>query len=219
MNTASGQGGGGRAGTIRPVGQRAYTLIELMVVIAIIAIVAGLVIALANYAFEARDRSLISTKLGYLVKAIEEFKAARGYYPPDNTNDFSKPPLYYELLGSRVVTLGGVRKYQTLTTQSEIAETDLPAAFGVSGFSNVEAGSDADKTKDFLRNVDPAEVKESGPPGAKYLGVPVKSSQGKFCRVWYNSSNPTNNPNGYDLWIEVIEKNGRVRTIYGNWKN
>jgi prepilin-type N-terminal cleavage/methylation domain-containing protein len=87
----------------------AFTLIELLAVISIIAVLAGLLVGLAPQAAARMKESRTRAELENLVTAIEAYKAKYGVYPPDNVtgrDSFGSPivnpvvnPLYYELTG------------------------------------------------------------------------------------------------------------------------
>jgi prepilin-type N-terminal cleavage/methylation domain-containing protein len=87
--------------------KNAFTLIEMMVVVAIIGILVALIVGISKYVFEeaARKKTLVTQQL--LMTAIEQFKDITGKYPPDS-NDLSLSPndysiklksLYGQLLG------------------------------------------------------------------------------------------------------------------------
>ncbi len=59
-----------------------FTLIELMSVIIIIVILAGMVIGGLGYVNEKQARSKAQVQIGLLSKALEEYKLDRGEYPP-----------------------------------------------------------------------------------------------------------------------------------------
>jgi prepilin-type N-terminal cleavage/methylation domain-containing protein len=80
----------------------AFTLIELMAVITIIVILAGIVIGGMGYVNEKQARSKAQVQIGLLSKALEEFKLDMGKYPgtADNTGIDGTgvtPQLYTEL--------------------------------------------------------------------------------------------------------------------------
>src|SRR5712664_4904403 len=82
----------------------AFTLIEMLVVFGLIAALAGLIIGAASAGFNKRIRSRVQTERDTLVNAIEYYKQAKGFYPPDNvsnnTNDPVMNSLFYELTGT-----------------------------------------------------------------------------------------------------------------------
>ena len=68
----------------RRIGQAAFTLIELMVVITIIIILAGLVIGGMEYANQRSASEKAKTQIALLSKGIEEYKLDMGGYPATN---------------------------------------------------------------------------------------------------------------------------------------
>src|SRR5437016_13796989 len=62
---------------------RAFTLIELLVVIAVIAILAALIIPITAAVNRAKVLSRSRGELANIETAIEDYKATRGFYPPD----------------------------------------------------------------------------------------------------------------------------------------
>ena len=70
----------------RRIGQAAFTLIELMVVITIIVILAGLVVGGMEYANQRQATEKTKVQIALLSKGIEEYKLDMGAYPgTDNT--------------------------------------------------------------------------------------------------------------------------------------
>ena len=89
----------------------AFTLIELLTVISIIAVLAAMLTGLSSVATSKMRTHRINGELQQLVTAIEGYKGEIGYYPPDNQNVVpSTPaadllraqfnPLYFELTGA-----------------------------------------------------------------------------------------------------------------------
>jgi prepilin-type N-terminal cleavage/methylation domain-containing protein len=213
---------------------RGFTLVELLVVIAIMAILFGLVIGLAAPAANKRKVSRVQAELKQLELAIESYKDKLGFYPPDNSNltlseaeRTARPPLFYELTGTVLNPSG---RFVSLTggdTASGLAPADVTLSFGNAGFAN--ASTEPENVRNFaraLRSSQHAEIR----PNVELLVVPVDAPKddltvfddakepGKKRNPWrYNSSNPTRNPNSYDLWAE-IDLRGRT-VLIGNWKD
>src|ERR1041385_1320576 len=129
----------------------AFTLVELLAVIAIIGLLAGIVLGTSGIAVEKSRLSRIRAEKEKLVTAIEDYKSVMGTYPPDNqdttkydlsnTNDYhmrcGKNPLFYELSGCTFDRSGGSKG--TFTTQNKgesVPVDDLKNAFGVKGIDN-----------------------------------------------------------------------------------
>ena len=74
-----------------PRGERryngAFTLIELIVVITIIVILAGLVLSTVGYARKKSARARAETEIAAMAAALESYKADNAIYPRDSTTD------------------------------------------------------------------------------------------------------------------------------------
>ena len=62
---------------------RAFTLIELLIVMAIIIVLAGLILATANYVQKKGYRSRAEAEIAAISAALENYKADNGVYPTD----------------------------------------------------------------------------------------------------------------------------------------
>ena len=67
--------------------RRAFTLIELIVVVAIIIVLAGLVLSTVGYVQKKGARSRAETEIAAMSAACESYKADNGIYPRDPTTD------------------------------------------------------------------------------------------------------------------------------------
>lgn len=181
-----------------------FTLVEMLVVIAIIGILAALVVGGASHARETMVRSRVKAELNQLVSAIESYHKKYGFYPPDNQQSPQRPQhnqLFYELTGE-----GFYNNYSV--------PADWSVEFGpkIKGIVNAK-----DESKNFFPNV--------GVPGKNFdtnsiphrLVVPAEGPEGRINPWRYVSSNPTNNPERFDLWAEVVVGNKSI--VIGNWKD
>ena len=64
----------------------AFTVIELLVVMSIITVLAGLVLATSGYVQEKSKRSRAEAEIAALSAALESYKADMGVYPSDNAD-------------------------------------------------------------------------------------------------------------------------------------
>ena len=74
------------------IGKAAFTLIELMAVITIIVILAGLVIGGMGFVTERQAKEKARVQIALLSKAIEEYKLDMGTYPPTADKSTASAP-------------------------------------------------------------------------------------------------------------------------------
>ena len=89
---------------------RAFTLIELLLVIAIIGVIAGFTLVVLKPVKAAQYKKVATAEMNHLETALENYKAKYGAYPPGNQNAlgvYASPldrsqfsQLYYELAGT-----------------------------------------------------------------------------------------------------------------------
>jgi len=87
------QGVGGElaaAGERLPREHAAFTLIELMVVVAIIAVLAGLTLGTLGYVNRKGAESRARSEVAAIAAAIDNYKLEFGSYPPTNQTQFYK---------------------------------------------------------------------------------------------------------------------------------
>lgn len=250
--------------------REAFTLIELLTVIAIISVLAGMVVGLAPVASAKMKEARVRAELAGLVTAIESYKSRFGVYPPDHaypTNYNGQPAtavdpilntLYYELTGALVDNQRA--SFFTADDETEVLSEKLNDLTGREGLVNAvprPLGSVGDKLtaadRQAKRRLFSREFKEgqvcelfrstnsagyldfellavghSGDAsGKKAAGISWPLNDSRFpppvsynpgLNPWrYVSTNPTNNPNSFDLWAEIVVKG--ERRIIGNWKN
>jgi len=176
----------------------AFTLIELLVVIAIIGLLAALIVGGAGIASVKARTYRVQAERDALITAIEQYKQHKGYYPPDNTTNTGVNALYYELTG----TVFSNNNFYAVS--GEIFTTNqIGGLFNISGFLNSSSGAT------FTLFGVPV------PPGTAsgfYFGLPNQP----IISLWhYVSSNPTNNPSEFDLWMDVTWS-GKTNRI-SNW--
>ncbi|SPE62689.1 conserved hypothetical protein [Verrucomicrobia bacterium] len=232
----------GRAVPCPPPARRftaAFTLIELLIVIAIIAILAGMLFPAMLAINKRKTLSTAQAELQQVQTWIEEYKTKLGYYPPDNANGFNGSystnwamnPLYYELVGTVLTNISGVLQYRTLDGNAQIPNTTqgFQSAFSSSttlaGFMNSTKTSgvssdDSQGAVRFIRDIKTTQFLAVTTPGTcMVLGAPqpgpmmFQDATGHSINPWrYNSSSPTNNVTSFDLWIDVFvgQKTNRI---------
>lgn len=212
----------------------AFTLVELLVVIAIIGVLSAMTVGVARLSSEKMKRERILGELNSLVTAIEAYRAKFGSYPPDNTvtaganrGDRSVPsPLYYELTG--VIYRPNDKSFFSPQSNEILFPTQLGTFFGRNGFVNAGVVStDAGEAKPFKNFLSSLKPEQTGKltnfapqvPSVTVLAVPAKKPGAKAGEInaWhYISTNPTNNPNSFDLWADFVI--GQQTNLVGNWK-
>jgi prepilin-type N-terminal cleavage/methylation domain-containing protein len=215
----------------------AFTLIELLIVIAIMGILAGLIFPVTGAVKRRQYINHTQAEMAQLETAIDRYKAAYGFYPPSPTT----PPtagnpssyanqLYFELVGTTYNTSNSV--YTTLDGSAQMSASQFINAFGpgVGGFMNCTksaGGEDSSAARNFLPELRPNQmatitnspptftnmvlVASVGGPDAAYQPLGAQD-----LNPWrYNSSSPTNNPGSYDLWVQLSI--GGKKNLICNW--
>ncbi len=170
---------------VRPAAQSAFTLIELLTVIAVMGILAGLLVGLAPAAMKRARESRVRSELQALEAAIESYKAKFGVYPPDglalgangtplrdsNGGLVVRPelnPLYYELTGvivKNAFSKSGYFQPMVEDIDGRILASDLLRYFGRDGFVNAT-------TDDKKRSLFRMDFKESASANIFLVEVP-----------------------------------------------
>jgi prepilin-type N-terminal cleavage/methylation domain-containing protein len=216
----------------------AFTLIELLIVVAIIAILAALIIPIAGAVNAKKQISVAQTQLKALEMAIDGYKTKLGYYPPDNTNNPAVNQLYFELMGTVSTNTASPTQppnlWVTLDGSAQIGNgggQNIFTIFGVTSLANAAKRAHSDDTgaaaQTFLNNLTPNQVGLLDPsnPNVKLLvcsvpwptdktppPIPTNPQLNPFN---YMSSHPTNNTGSYDLWVDLIIK-GKTNRVC-NW--
>lgn len=217
----------------------AFTLIELLTVIAIIGVLAGLIVGLSGLASGKSRESRIKTEHSRLVMAIESYKQAMNAFPQDNqlglTNEANlheragKNLLYYELSGAQFLPN---REFGPLgRTNEPVTTAGLMNVFGVGGIENSARTEREVPYRQTTFKADQYRSLDVTLPNAtnyKVLVVPLKGPHeldglepaGRRVKInpWFYDASSTNrhNTETYDLWAEYTMKGTNVRVIK-NW--
>src|SRR5437773_1157185 len=168
----------------------AVTIIELLVVIIIIFILAGLVLSISSYVQNKGKRARAETEIAAISAALESYKADNGIYPANNATNSVDPT--------------------TMTDPSSYVSASSYLYIQLAGDSD---GNPTTTSSSDTRNYLGGSLKQSmlgpNPPGANtYFRDPFRNSYG-----YSTSKNPIANPTGYstaggynpafDLWSTV----------------
>src|ERR1041385_1401619 len=140
----------------------AFTLIELIVVISIIAILASLIFPVIGAIDRKKKLNVARTELNQIETAIEGYKAKYGSYPPSNPLNVKLNPLLLELVGS--TKINATPTYRTLDGGAQLTyPADFSTLFGaaVQGLVNTGTGAqgdDAQSPQNFLKNLRPTQI-------------------------------------------------------------
>lgn len=208
-----------------------FTLVELLAVILIIGVVAGLVVAAAGRTTGAKERSQTTTQLAQTRTAIEVYKDSIGSLPPaDNTNPSHFNPLFYELTGVTYIPSTSnpsdptLNKYQSrFDAAHELSEAQIRNVFGATkvGFANTKDSgafltpSPGQIAKQTIAGSNPALGAE-----CYLLRVPARpiDSTTQYNLWHYKVGDPNgHNPTGYDLWAELRGRKAGETITIGNW--
>jgi prepilin-type N-terminal cleavage/methylation domain-containing protein len=197
-----------------------FTLVEMLVVIAIIGLLAALLVGLAPTAVSKMRTSRIQGELASLETALSYYQTKKGYYPPDNTSMTTQSPLFYELTGTLQETNG----FLSQQTMDSLSSANVTTLFNLPGFMNSTADQTELNSLNYYPGVRPLQYGAFSTNGVSYtlMGSQVpgpytlKTTSGQPLNPWhYNSSHPTHNPNSYDLWIDITIR-GQTNRI-SNW--
>jgi prepilin-type N-terminal cleavage/methylation domain-containing protein len=193
-----------------------FTLVELLIVIAVIAILAAMLMPLFNYIEKKSIIEHAQSELGQMETAVGRYHSKYGFYPPSSVGGNSLiNPLYYELIGTTTNSSGTGVNFTTLDNASTVSASTIQSVFGISAFMNCTKGSgdDSAPAQTFLAGLKPGQIAGNGTvdvivtsatsdPG--YLPIPgFTSLTGRPANPWCYVCPGTNNPASYDLWIQL----------------
>jgi hypothetical protein len=165
--------------------------------------------------------------LNLVASAIQNYKTKKGYYPPDDDPQYLPNQLYYELSGT---TSTDATVYTTLDGAGvldlrQVNPIYYGTRFKTQGILNSTKGQGGDEgraAQKFIQDLKPGQVAEMNEkPPVKILVAsvgwdgptpllqpfptgPAKPGQLKLNPIRYVSTGPTNNPNSFDLWVDIV---------------
>ena len=219
-------------------GKEAFTLIEIITVIAIMGIVAAMILTGGQYAAKIKMETAVKAEREKLQTMIDNYQAKLNFYPPDNGNlaglsPTVLPATYESLTASNALIYELTGVTNTNSTQAIIFTGDIISLSAGGAFAKYfnrtgVGNADASEPQNFFK---PAPKKQdyTSFPGVNgvetnaVLGLlvpaPLVKTQPNFWH--YDSSSPRrHNQNSYDLWAEFVvgTKNGtNVIETNGNW--
>ena len=122
--------------------QAGFTIIELIVVIAIIGILAGIALPRLTRAPKRAQEAVLQTNLRAMRDAINQFYADKGHYPP--SLDALVEEQYLRTVPTDPITQSNetwIVEYEEFDPDFEAAETDLPES-GEAGIIDVFSGAE-----------------------------------------------------------------------------
>jgi prepilin-type N-terminal cleavage/methylation domain-containing protein len=221
----------------------AFTLVELLIVIAVIAILAALLMPAFSYVEKKSVIQVAQSELNQLETAIGNYHSRYGFYPPSNANatpanlSFALTnQLYYELVGTTNIAIPpATPDFLTLDNRLTNTGTSAQSVFGVNGFMNCSRANasqeDSLPAQSFLPALKPGQFAiisfggnavgllcSAANGDSTYQPVPgVTTATGRNANPWRYMYPGVNNPNSYDLWLEIVV--GGKTNLICNWKD
>lgn len=214
-----------------------FTLIEILMVVAIIGIIAAMILTGGQYASKVKMETAVKAEREKLQTMIDNYQAKLNFYPPDNGNLAGLSPtapasLYESLTASNqlIYELTGVtntNSVQAIIFNGQVisfaANGDFQKYFNRGGIGNADASEPQDFFKPAPKPQDytnlPGTAANSYDALVLLVPAPLVKNQPNFWH--YDSSSPRrHNQNSYDLWAEFVvgTKNGvSVVETNGNW--
>jgi prepilin-type N-terminal cleavage/methylation domain-containing protein len=216
--------------------RHAFTLIEMLVVIAIIGIVAALVVNMNSGAQTAKRNAQVNGDKASLTLMIDNYHSKLNFYPPDNGSLISNTtpfaiydayaatnPLLYELTGATNNPPNNPGMIQLFDGTNVPQLTFEQTYGGRSAIANAVTDPTEQPPNFFQPGPQPKEYTNynAGSP-LKGLLVPVPIVANSPINFWHYDASSANRHNlsSYDLWAEYItgSKNGsNIITTNGNW--
>lgn len=175
-----------------------FTLVELLAVVGIIALIAGLIVATAGYANRKSLRSKAEAQLRQIELALELYKNEEGYYPVTSAN---------------VQQVLGISHTNHVGTSNNV----LSLYTAITGYSITNAPPNKPERTSYFPEIKPDMIQKVGT--TNYLVDPYGNIWGYFSAP-KNSAFRTNqyNPRSYDLWSYGITPSEPTNSLICNWR-
>lgn len=193
-----------------PRNQSAFTLLELLTVIAIILILVGISVGTYGYANNKAARSRAEAEIRALATACENYKADNGEYPR-----VLPPPLNQPTDQSATDTLNAATAFNqppTDYTQASLLLYQLLSGLKPDGSAHKDAAGNALKSYFEFK---PNQLKKSGNT-VQYLSDPWGNPYGYSTARFYdqNISTASPTPRGYNPTVDIWSTAGRKKEDY-----
>jgi type II secretory pathway pseudopilin PulG len=191
-----------------PAATSAFTIIELLIVMSIIIVLAGLILATSGYVQKKGARSRAETEIAAISAALESYKADNGIYPQGNAAVANTTPPYdTDQLRANFDPEGGNPTTVTFSNSGQYLYRQL------SGDSdgNPTTSSTSD-TKNYLSGgLRPNMLNPKPPNAGTYIIDPFGNAYGYSTFETANPGSPYGNNPTFDLWSTCGET-GRKST-------
>jgi type II secretory pathway pseudopilin PulG len=198
----------------------AFTLIEVLVVIAIIIVLAGLVLSTVGYVQKKGARSRAETEIAAITAALESYKADNGVYPRNSDTDDLDP-------NSDPDPTSGLDPTQPCSSTNKYTKANLYLYEQISGDIDADRVGDAKSyfafKPEMLLPPPPNTCPVIGirdPFGRDRFGNPYGYGYSTAYQAWIDGGsqgtqkgyNPT-----FDLWSTAGDKSGNQNQWIKNW--
>jgi prepilin-type N-terminal cleavage/methylation domain-containing protein len=184
--------------------QRGVTIIELIIVIMIILILAGLVLSVSSYVQNKGARARAETEVAAMSAALESYKADNGIYPRDNPTNG-----YTDTLNARTLPSPSPSPSPNAFTNADM--------YLFSELSGLDANQQPVANKRAYFNFTPQML--GHPTGntttVVYLRDPFGNCYG-YSTAYQGDSAKGFNPT-FDLWSTANDTTGNVQKWIKNW--
>ena len=184
---------------IKRCGERAFTLVEILVVVVIVGILLALSLGLHSRVKGKQIESRLLSEMAVIELALEGYKAKHGQYPASDPWKVKYPSVRWDP--------NELNKYKQNTLYSDLCKNE---------------------GKPFLADVSGGQIHKNSSgveTGSLTASVSAVNEQGGSLLWYYNSYDPKYNKNSFDLWVEYGDygEDGNPNTdddivkIISNW--